>query len=138
MTIDLTEISPQVQGFFNSGPSTGQSCAQVAFKCLTSPTDYPGQRRQLPLAQGDRAARARVVSAIRPAPMRWWMTFPMTVVDTIFKALAKAIPERTIAGHHADLVVALIHGLSPRDGRFYIAACGPPAAAGAPATTATA
>ena len=30
----------------------------------------------------------RVISAQRPAPMRWWMTFPMTVVDTIFKALA--------------------------------------------------
>src|SRR5215207_1085778 len=37
MTIDLSEISAQVQGFFNSGPSTGQSCAQVAYKCLTSP-----------------------------------------------------------------------------------------------------
>src|SRR5436189_36553 len=41
MTIDLSEISPQVRGFFNSGPSTGYSCAQVAYKCLTSPTDYP-------------------------------------------------------------------------------------------------
>ena len=33
----------------------------------------------------------RVVSAMRPAPMRWWMTFPMTIIDTIFKALAPAI-----------------------------------------------
>ena len=32
----------------------------------------------------------------------------MTVIDTVFKALAPAIPERTIAGHHADLVIA--HG----------------------------
>jgi N-methylhydantoinase B len=124
MTIDLSEISPQVQGFFNSGPSTGQSCAQVAYKCLTSPTDYPvneGSFRSLKVI----VPRGTVVSAIKPAAMRWWMTFPMTVVDTVFKALAKAIPERTIAAHHADLLFALVHGISPKDGRFYIASCGP-------------
>ncbi len=124
MTIDLSQISPQVQGFFNSGPSTGQSCAQVAYKCLTSPTDYPvneGSFRSLKVI----VPQGTVVSAVKPAAMRWWMTFPMTVVDTVFKAMAKAIPERTIAAHHADLVFALVHGISPRDGRFYIAACGP-------------
>ena len=42
MTIDLSEISPQVRGFFNSGADApGMACAQVAYKCLTSPTDYP-------------------------------------------------------------------------------------------------
>ena len=109
MTIDLSEISPQVQGFFNSGPSTGQSCAQVAYKCLTSPTDYPvndGSFRSLKVI----VPQGTVVSAVKPAAMRWWMTFPMTVVDTVFKALAQAIPERTTAAHHADLVFALIHG----------------------------
>ena len=124
MTIDLSQISPQVRGFFNSGPSTGQSCAQVAYKCLTSPTDYPvneGSFRSLKVI----VPQGTVVSAVKPAAMRWWMTFPMTVVDTVFKAMAKAIPERTIAAHHADLVFALVHGISPRDGRFYIAACGP-------------
>src|SRR5262249_56454768 len=45
----------------------------------------------------------RVVSATKPAALRWWMTIPQTVVDTIFKALAPACPERVIAGHHADL-----------------------------------
>src|SRR5262245_60934178 len=41
MTIDLTDVSRQVRGFYNSGITTGHACAQVAFKCLTSPTDYP-------------------------------------------------------------------------------------------------
>jgi N-methylhydantoinase B len=31
------------------------------------------------------------------------------VVDTIFKALAPAIPDRVIAGHHADLMSAIIN-----------------------------
>ena len=56
----------------------------------------------------------RVISAERPFPMRVWMTFPMTVIDTIFKALAHAIPDRVIAGHHADLVFPNIHGISSR------------------------
>ena len=67
----------------------------------------------------------RVVSATKPAAMRWWMTIPMTVVDTILRALASAVPDRVAAGHHADLCVATIHGLSPRTGRFYVGSSGP-------------
>ena len=48
------------------------------------------------------------------------MTFPMTVVDTVFKAMAPAIPDRIIAGHHADLVVGRVNGRRPRDDSFYI------------------
>jgi N-methylhydantoinase B len=124
MTIDLTEVSPQVRGFFNSGATTGYSCAQVAYKCLTSPSDYPineGSFRPLQV----KLAPGTVVSAVKPAAMRWWMTFPMTVVDTIFKALAQAVPERVIAAHHADLLVCLINGISPGDGRFFLGGVGP-------------
>ena len=39
----------------------------------------------------------------------------MTIVDTIFKALAPAIPDRVIAGHHADLLVAALHGINTED-----------------------
>jgi N-methylhydantoinase B len=124
MTVDLTEVAKQVRGFYNSGPTTGVACAQVAFKCVTSPTDYPindGSFRNLKviLPQGS------IVSAARPAPMRWWMTFPMTVVDTIFKALAKAIPDQVIAGHHADLCVALLDGFYPDTGKLFITSSGP-------------
>ncbi len=124
MTIDLSGVSPQVAGFFNSGPSTGYSCAQVAYKCLTSPTDYPineGSFRSLQVV----VPPGTVVSAVKPAAMRWWMTFPMTIVDTVFKAMAQAVPERTIAAHHADLGVCMINGISPRDGRLFIASAGP-------------
>jgi len=124
MTIDLTEVGRQVRGFFNSGITTGYACAQVAFKCLTSPTDYPineGSLRPLKV----RITEGTVVSAVKPAAMRWWMTFPMTIVDTVFKAMAQAIPDRTIAAHHADLGVGLLHGISPKDGRFFLASIGP-------------
>jgi N-methylhydantoinase B len=124
MTIDLSEVSVQVTGFYNSGITTGIACAQVAYKCLTSPTEYPvndGSFRSLDVIM----PAGKVISATRPAPMRWWMTFPMTVIDTIFKALSPAIPDQVIAGHHADLVTALIHGIDPKEGRFYIGGIGP-------------
>jgi N-methylhydantoinase B len=124
MTVDLTDVSKQVRGFYNSGITTGHACAQVAYKCLTSPTDYPindGSFRSLKAI----VPPGRVVSAVRPAPMRWWMTYPMTIVDTIFKALAPAIPDRVIAGHHADLLVAACHGINPKTSEFFIGNFGP-------------
>ena len=75
MTVDLSEVSKQVRGFYNSGITTGYACAQVAYKCLTSPTDYPindGSFRSLNVI----VPPGRVISAVRPAPMRWWMTYP--------------------------------------------------------------
>jgi len=60
----------------------------------------------------------RVVSAQRPAAMQQWMTIPVTVVDTIFRALADVMPEQVHAGHHADLNIAHVSGIGP-DGRFF-------------------
>jgi N-methylhydantoinase B len=124
MTVDLSDVAEQVQGFYNSGITTGHACSQVAFKCITSPTDYPindGSFRNLKAI----VPPGRVISAVKPAPMRWWMTFPMTIVDTVFKALTPAIPDRTIAGHHADLVIGMLNGINPKTNEFYIAFIGP-------------
>ncbi len=124
MTVDLSDVSEQVKGFYNSGVTTGHACTQVAFKCLTSPVDYPindGSFRNLDTV----VPMGRVVSARKPAPMRWWMTFPMTIVDTVFRALADAIPERVVAGHHADLIIAMLNGVNPQTSEFYIAFIGP-------------
>lgn len=49
----------------------------------------------------------------------------MTIVDTVFKALAEAIPHRVIAGHHADLLAAQFHGVNPKTSEFFIGNFGP-------------
>jgi N-methylhydantoinase B len=125
MTIDLSDVSPQVQGYFNSGRTAGVSAAEVAFKCITTPTLYPinagafrALRVVLPLG--------RVISATKPAAMRKWMTVPMTVVDTVFRALAPALPEHVAAGHHADLNSSRIFGVAPQTGRFFASSLGLP------------
>ena len=120
MTIDLSEVSPQVAGLLqfrrDRRPLGGASRLQV-----------PDRRRRCTRSTTARFARStivlppgRVVSAVKPAAMRWWMTIPMTIVDTIFRALAPAIPERVAAGHHADLCVGTMYGINPRTGRFFV------------------
>src|SRR6201988_1238543 len=41
MTIDLSNVSPQVAGFYNSGVTAGLSAAEVVFKCITTPLLLP-------------------------------------------------------------------------------------------------
>ncbi|MGC2415964.1 MAG: hydantoinase B/oxoprolinase family protein [Stellaceae bacterium] len=60
------------------------------------------------------------MSAVKPAAMRMWMTYPMTIVDTVFKALSPALPEDVMAGHHADLIVGRVNGRRLKDNSFYI------------------
>ena len=118
MTVDLSEVSPQVAGPYNSGATAGRSASEVAFKFLTTPLLLPinhGSFRPLKVI----LPPGRIVSATKPAPVRTWMTVPMTVVDTIFKALAPACPDNVLAGHHADLAVPRTFGVDPKTGRAF-------------------
>ncbi|MBV9583071.1 MAG: hydantoinase B/oxoprolinase family protein [Chloroflexi bacterium] len=120
MEIDLSGVGSQVAGYFNSGPTAGRSAAQVAFKFLTTPLLLPindGSFRPVRIV----LPPGRVISATKPAAMRWWMTIPQTVVDTIFKALAPACPERVIAGSHDDLASGGTYGyIDPRTGNLTV------------------
>jgi N-methylhydantoinase B len=118
MTVDLSGVSPQVAGPYNSGATAGRSASEVAFKFLTTPLLLPineGSFRPLKVV----LPPGRVVSATKPAPVRTWMTVPMTVADTIFKALAPACSDNVLAGHHADLAAPRTFGLDPKTGRGF-------------------
>ena len=118
MTVDLSGVSPQVAGPYNSGSTAGRSASEVAFKFLTAPLLLPinhGSFRPLKVI----LPPGRIVSATKPAPVRTWMTVPMTVADTIFKALAPACPDNVMAGQHADLAIPRTFGLDPKTGRAF-------------------
>ncbi|WP_246244332.1 hypothetical protein [Amycolatopsis pithecellobii] len=65
------------------------------------------------------------MSATKRVAMRWWMTYPMIIVDCVFRALSEVYPDGAIAGHHADLGVALMPGYDPRTGRLFFTNFGP-------------
>ena len=109
VTVDLSGLSRQVRGFYNGGAAAGEAVAEFAFRCLIAPADGlldDGALRCLKTV----LPPGRVLGAVRPAAMRSWTTCAATVADTVFRALAPAVPERVIAGHHADPVVAVFHG----------------------------
>jgi N-methylhydantoinase B len=117
MTIDLTGCSLQRKGAINSRTLAG---AYIAYKGVTGPLD--------PVNEGSfRALRVEIqegnfMMARYPAPMAGWSRALPTVVDTIVKALATALPDRMPAAHLGTLGGAItFFGRDPwRDREFVL------------------
>ena len=118
LTIDYSEVADQVPGFINCGASGGMAAARVAFKALTSPRREvnEGSFRALKVI----LPPGKLLSARRPAPIGGWSLSLPTVLDTIFLALAPALPERVPAAHKGDMGGYAIFGLNPNTGRRYV------------------
>jgi len=117
MTVDFSEINDQVPGPINSGYSGGLAAARVAFKNLTQP-EAPvneGCFRALELILPE----GKILNAKWPAALGLWSIPLPTVIDTILKALAGALPERIPAAHKGDMGGCSIGGFRP-DGRRFL------------------
>jgi N-methylhydantoinase B len=98
LTIDYSEMSPQVRGCINSGYyGGGRTTARVAFKYLIA-TDEPaneGTFRPLKMI----LPQGKLLSAEPTAAMGLYsIPFP-TVIDCIIKALEPALPQRVTGAH---------------------------------------
>jgi N-methylhydantoinase B len=116
MEIDLSGCSPQRSSGINGRTFAG---ALVGYKALTTPED--------PVNEGSFAAakviipEGNVMMARFPAPMMGWSVMLPTVVDTLFRALADAIPDRVGAGHFGILGIPLVFfGTDPKTGRRFV------------------
>src|SRR4249919_857522 len=98
MIIDLSGCSAERKAAINSRTYAG---ARVAYKALTGPLDpvNEGSFRALQVI----IPEGNIMMARFPAPMAGWSGIVPTVVDAIVMALAKAMPDRVPAGHHALL-----------------------------------
>ena len=118
MTIDLSESSPQVEGFINSAYANTRSLAHAAIMYL-APMDVArneGSMRPVQIV----APRGLVVNANPPAPVCMSTNHcAEEVVEAVFKALAPAIPGAVSAGFSRRLRYA-ITGSDPRTGRRFI------------------
>ena len=116
MTIDLSGCSQQRIGGLNSRTLAG---TRVAYKALTEPS--------APVNEGSFNALTSIIPdgnvmmARYPAPMGGWSLIVPTVVDTIFKALAPAIPDRIPAAHHGLLGGSIVFlGKDPKTSRNFV------------------
>ena len=118
MTIDLSESSPQVEGFINSAYANTRSLAHAAIMYL-APVDVArneGSMRPVQII----APRGLIVNANPPAPVCMSTNHcAEEVVEAVFKALAPAIPGAVSAGFSRRLRYA-ITGSDPRTGRRFI------------------
>jgi N-methylhydantoinase B len=101
MTVDFSEMNPQVPSPLNSGRSGGIAAARVAFKSLTSPELDVNEGCFRPLEVV--LPEGTMLSARPGAALgRWSLALP-TVIDTILKALAPAVPHLVPAAHKGDM-----------------------------------
>jgi N-methylhydantoinase B len=118
MTVDLTGSQEQNEGPINCGLAATISAVRVGFKCLTTPW--------VPINEGSfRCLRVIVpensmFNAKYPAPVCLFYVHLLTLIDTVLKALAPALPGKVPAGHYCDIGVLSISGIEPRSGREFI------------------
>src|SRR5205823_6923567 len=117
MVVDFSEMNPQVPSPLNSGRSGGIAAARVAFKALTSPDldVNEGCFRPLDIILPE----GTMLSAKPGAALGLWSIPLPTVIDTILKALAPAMPHRIPAAHKGDMGGCSIGGFRP-DGRRFL------------------
>ena len=96
MVVDFSRMNDQVPGPTNSGYSGGLAAARVAFKCLTLPQApvNEGCFRPLEIILPE----GKILNARPPAALGLWSIPLPTVIDTILKALAPALPEHHSGG----------------------------------------
>ena len=118
MKVDFSEMEPQVAGPLNSGRSGGIAAARVAYKALTSPSldVNEGCFRSLQVNLPD----GTMLSARPPAALGLWSIALPTVIDTILKALAPAIPDQIPAAHKGDMGGCSFFGARADGSRFLL------------------
>ena len=118
MTVDFSGMHPQVSGPLNSGRSGGMAAARVAFKAITSPDldvnegSFRALKVELP--------EGTILSAKSPAALGQWSIALPTVIDTILKALAPAIPLLIPAAHKGDMGGCSFFGVRDDNSRFLL------------------
>jgi len=116
MTIDLSGCSSERKASINSRTYAG---ARVAYKALTGPLEpvNEGSFRALKVI----IPEGNIMMARYPAPMSGWSLIVPTVVDTIIKALGKAMRDRVPAGHHGLLGGSVVFfGVHPKTQRRFV------------------
>jgi N-methylhydantoinase B len=116
MEIDLSGCSQERENGMNSRTYAG---AYIAYKALTTPHS--------PVNEGAFAAlkvnlpEGNMMMARYPIKMANWSGALATVVDTVWRAFAEAMPEKIPAAHSGSLGPTLVfHGYDPRRQRRFV------------------
>lgn len=115
---DFTGTDPQARGPINcsfTGLETGVRCV---FKAITNP-ELPangGCFRLLDII----CPEGTFISASSPAPVSLYYESLLAAMDTMWKALAPAMPDRLPAGHQRSVGATFISGTHPETGQLFV------------------
>jgi N-methylhydantoinase B len=116
--VDFTGSSPQVAGAVNAVEAITVSAVSYCFRCLVG-DDVPASAGLIDPIEVI-APRGTVVNANPPASVAGGnVETSQRIVDTVFKALAQAIPDRIPAASQGTMNNLTIGGIDPRTGREF-------------------
>jgi N-methylhydantoinase B len=112
-TVDFAGSSPQVAGAVNAVKSITASAVSYCFRCLLN-TDVPASAGLMEPIEVI-APSGTVVDASPPASVAGGnVETSQRIVDTVFKALAQAVPDRIPAASQGTMNNLTIGGIDPR------------------------
>jgi N-methylhydantoinase B len=113
--VDFTGSSPQVAGAVNAVEAITASAVSYCFRCLVA-TDVPASAGLMQPIEVI-APPGTIVNAAHPASVAGGnVETSQRVVDTVFKALARAVPGRIPAASQGTMNNLTIGGIDPRSG----------------------
>jgi N-methylhydantoinase B len=113
--VDFTGSAPQVAGALNAVESITVSAVSDVFRCLVG-SDVPASAGLVEPIEVI-APEGTIVNAAHPASVAGGnVETSQRIVDTVFKALARAIPDRIPAASQGTMNNLTIGGIDPRTG----------------------
>jgi N-methylhydantoinase B len=117
LTVDYSDMAGEAKGPINSGYfGGGQTTARVAFKYLMGAGEMANEGTFRPLKLV--LPPGKLLSAGPTAPMGNYSTPFPTVIDTVIRALEKALPQRVPGGHFGTHSGIRFYG-QRADGTFF-------------------
>jgi N-methylhydantoinase B len=117
-TVDFAGSSPEVSGALNAVEAITVSAVSYCFRCLVG-GDVPASAGLIEPIKVN-APVGTIVNARPPASVAGGnVETSQRIVDTVFKALAKAIPDRIPAASQGTMNNLTIGGIDPRTGREF-------------------
>ena len=113
--VDFTGSSPQVAGALNAVEAITVSAVSYVFRCLVG-ADVPASAGLMEPIEVI-APKGTIVNARHPASVAGGnVETSQRIVDTVFKALARALPDRIPAASQGTMNNLTIGGIDPRTG----------------------
>lgn len=116
--LDFTGSCKQVVGGINVVKTALYATIYYALKAIIDPNipSNAGYYRAIKVG----APEGSIVNAVSPAAVGGRTDTCQRIVDVIFGALAKAVPEKVVAGCNSAVTTVLFSGVDPRNNNFFV------------------